>query len=90
MSEIWNEAMKKWREQFYKGGVCTICGFVLEDVFPDGYPKEWKFCCSCLSWAKFITEIDNRVGHKEIENIIKNSPTIKKIYDKITLVKEND
>ncbi len=35
---------------------CVICDFPLDDVFPDDYPEEFKFCCKCLGWAKFLTE----------------------------------
>ena len=81
-------ADKIWKEQEF----CATCVFPLDlGAFPKDYPKEWMFCCSCLSWAKFITDSDGRAcSDEEINVIIKNSPTISKIYNKITLVEGND
>ena len=56
---------------------CAICNMMLNYDYPEDYPDEWKFCCYCQPRA--IKLIDGRL-----------KPTtryLKKIYDKITLVK---
>ena len=58
-------------------GFCAVCGMMLNYDYPEDYPDEWKFCCYCQPRA--IKLIDGRL-----------KPTtryLKKIYDKITLVK---
>ena len=66
---------------------CGICDFIpLDHVFPENYPADWKFCCSCLAWAHFLT--DSNVTTKEEKDVmIKNSKTIRKIHNKITMIK---
>ena len=86
MSEIWGKVIKKWKEQFY-AGFCAICGYPLEDVFPDDYPNDWKFCCSCLSWANFILE-ENIITENILleDKLHRRRSLITRIYEKITIV----
>ena len=46
----------------YKFGKCIICHLSLENVFPEDYPEEWKFCCICLEIAKDIVSEDFEEG----------------------------
>ena len=64
-------------------GNCVVCGFKFTEKFPDDFPEEFKFCCSCLAWAKFMLEKD--YGSFFWEGTVVN-PIIKKIHDIITLV----
>ena len=59
---------------------CAVCNMMLNYNYPEDYPDEWKFCCYCQPRA--IKLIDGRL--KPTTNYLK------KIYDKITLVKGND
>ena len=68
-------------------GVCATCGFPLTAEYPDDYPDEWKFCCSCFKWAKRIAYDNNFFG---TDKIVKGSPILKRIFRKITLVKGNE
>ena len=57
---------------------CVICGFPLDDVFPNDFPEEFKFCCGCLIFAKTLTKFD-------INSFIFN-PRLIKIYNTISLI----
>ena len=43
-----------WSE--IKTGNCSICDSMLTNKFPDDYPDDWKFCCSCKSMAEEIVK----------------------------------
>ena len=70
---------------------CAICSFPLTTKYPDDYPDEWKFCCSCFKWARRVirTEDDAYVSIEYMKSMIKESPILKKLLEKITLVKGN-
>lgn len=65
---------------FHTSGNCAVCGFQLSYKYPDDYPDEWKFCCFCQPMAKKL--IDGTVEP--------TTDKLKKLYDKITLVKGNE
>lgn len=60
-------------------GECAICRMFLTKDYPEDYPEEWKFCCSCHAWAKAI------IRDWDEDWLVKSltSPTIKKIYEKL-------
>lgn len=63
-------------------GYCAICLGVLTRDYPEDFPEEFKFCCSCLGWAKSIfTDRDT----EWLKHALNASPTIKKIYERITV-----
>ena len=64
-------------------GNCVICDFDFTEKFPKDYPDEYKFCCSCLMWARFIVEDDEYYSIFPEGSAV--SPTVKKILDIITL-----
>ncbi len=64
-------------------GICSICQQILTTEYPNDYPNEFKFCCSCLQWAKSIVA-DKNAGW--LIYALKFSPTIKKIYERITVL----
>ena len=61
-------------------GKCTICGFPLVRVFPEDFPKEWKFCCNCHYIAKMLTT-------GSVDEKIWGVFRVKKIKRKINLVR---
>ena len=63
-------------------GTCSICNFVITYKFPEDYPDEWKFCCSCKNMADEIAKGTLPEEYYLLEKV----HTIKK---KITLVEEN-
>ena len=69
-----------------KFGSCAICNFPLTVSYPEDYPDEWKFCCSCWHWAGLISRDDPIVNFLHV----KNSPILREINNRITLVKGND
>ena len=69
---------------------CAICKFPLTAKYPDDYPDEYKFCCNCFKWAKKLVETEKLVGYCSLKIIVKESPVLKKIVDRITLVKGNE
>lgn len=69
-----------------KFGFCAICNFPLTVSYPEDYPDEWKFCCSCWHWAGLIARDDPIIKFLHV----KNSPAFTEINNRITLVKGND
>ena len=69
-----------------KFGFCAVCGFPLTVLYPEDYPDEWKFCCSCLRWAELIAKDDPIVKFMRINS----SSILREINNRITLVKGND
>lgn len=66
-------------------GNCVICDFDFTLKFPKDFPEEFKFCCSCLEWAKLM--LTDEFFYRELfasEDYI--TPTLKKILNRITLV----
>ena len=61
-------------------GHCAICYSHLIKEFPEDYPNEWKFCCSCKSVA------DDIVKEKYIGFLVRGKSI--RIQKKITLVGE--
>lgn len=69
---------------------CAICGFPLTAKYPDDYPDEYKFCCSCFKWARRLTGFgDHLVGDICVTNVVVRSAILQKLIDRITLVKGN-
>ena len=73
-------------------GHCSICNFPLDTEYPEDYPDDWKFCCSCFKLARRITGTweYNSDFVELLDHDIKESPILKKILHKITLVKGNE
>lgn len=69
-------------------GHCAICYSHLIKEFPEDYPNEWKFCCSCLDWAnRLIGENFISKEHLLRSKILSGRGLLfSKIYYKITLV----
>jgi len=42
----WFISTDKWT-----GESCVICSFKLTDKFPEDFPDEFKFCCTCKAIA---------------------------------------
>lgn len=74
---------------------CAICGHGLVNNYPDGYPDEWKFCCSCYVVAWIISSSPNKpknileiMGHLEecgfCRELLENDRA--EVYKYITLV----
>lgn len=46
---------------------CAICFRKLDNPgkFPDDFPDEWKMCCNCHGYAKFITSynLEDIIGY---------------------------
>ena len=66
-------------------GYCSICLTNLTKDYPEDYPEEYKFCCSCQAWAKVILLDNNGVMARVYSEAMNKSPTIKKIYERVTL-----
>jgi len=60
-------------------GNCSICDRMLTKKFPDDYPDDWKFCCSCKCIAEEITK-------GTLVWYLWDKLTVEKIRNKITLV----
>lgn len=61
---------------------CAICRCLLELSFPKDFPEEWKFCCSCLAYAKVVV---NRLDLGNNQFLLR-TPKVKRIEKYITLV----
>ncbi len=80
---MWSDVTEVLGKRLYDGK-CTICGCPLNiGKFHEDYPDEWKFCCHCLAWANAIIKDKNSAW---VIEALKVSPTVKKIYERITLV----
>lgn len=61
---------------------CVVCEAYLDEPFPEDYPEEFKFCCSCLAWA---TAIIKTPTDEWVKLALRESPTIMRIHKKITI-----
>ena len=62
--------------------ICAICDQILTEDFPDDFPEEFKFCCSCLAWAiSIVGEIDE----EWLKRALSASPTVRKMYGRMTV-----
>ena len=39
---------------------CSVCNSSLFEYYPEDYPDEWKFCCSCYAVAWLSVELPNK------------------------------
>lgn len=78
-----------FRNNHLKTGVCAICNTMLTNKFPDDYPDDWKFCCRCFEWTIKITRAHYLPSGDYLRTSVENNAVLKKIMDKITLVKGN-
>lgn len=68
-------------------GFCVICGSMLFNTFPEDFPNEWKFCCSCFSLAYELIKHGFNIVLKFYYDIILNlEEKLRKINKCITLV----
>jgi len=44
---------------------CVACNYPHTKEFPEGFPDEWKLCCTCLGWAEIIIK-GNRCDLEEV------------------------
>ena len=59
---------------------CVICRSILDVSFPKDFPDEWKFCCSCLEWAKMVVKINPETEY------LREISVIRRVEKRITLV----
>lgn len=74
MIEMWKEEVKRWIKQFFgENEKCAICEEHMHNssIFPDDFPKDWRWCCSCLAIGKMLVERDI----EETEYDFYDSPT---------------
>ncbi len=69
-------------------GSCVICGRKHTKWFPLEFPKEWRMCCFCLDYAKYIVNgrrdiIEDSYGAfpLKLSDIMKDLDNIEKLIN---------
>ena len=64
-----------WIMSKHTGEKCVICKFPLTKEFPEDFPDEFKFCCTCkeIAWAviRGTLDVEQRWLYKRVEKIEK-------------------
>lgn len=60
---------------------CAICRNWLHDmsVFPDDFPREWKWCCGCVTIGEILIDI----GIEEVEFTFSECNSILKRIERV-------
>ena len=83
----WKEVVAVWLKQFGGNERCAVCNSVLHSGnFPDDFPKEWMWCCSCLTVGEMLVE----KSIEEMKDIFHTSNrTLRRIEGVIKIINVN-